>query len=241
MRIAAGLPAAYDLTVIDRDAPPPPIRAILFDFANTLFRPIDTASWLRATLTAAGAAPDDASIAAYVRDLELAWEDPAVVAAQAGRDASAAAHRTAGLTWLRAVPALRGDAERLFEAVSAPETYQPYDDTVPVLTELAARGVPVGVVSDIAWDIRRHFAHAGISDLISGYTLSYQHGTEKPDPKLFQLACEQLEVDPRATLMVGDNPTRDGGAVRAGLRAYVLPAEGQQRIRGLDAVLRLLG
>ncbi|MER7200474.1 hypothetical protein [Streptomyces sp. CB01635] len=41
--------------------------------------------------------------------------------------------------------------------------------------------------------------------------------------------------------MVGDHPAKDGGAVAAGLRAYVLPsgaAPGARR--GLDAVLRLV-
>ncbi|MGX1669244.1 HAD hydrolase-like protein [Streptomyces sp. NPDC055400] len=58
---------------------------------------------------------------------------------------------------------------------------------------------------------------------------------------LFQLACDELGVSPAEALMVGDHPAKDGGAVAAGLRAYVLPsgaAPGARR--GLDAVLRLV-
>ncbi|MFI5476898.1 hypothetical protein ACIA6D_42915 [Streptomyces cacaoi] len=34
-----------------------------------------------------------------------------------------------------------------------------------------------------------------------------------------------LGADARATLMVGDNPVRDGGAAACGLRTYILPAD----------------
>ncbi|MFI1357446.1 HAD family hydrolase [Streptomyces sp. NPDC020898] len=35
---------------------------------------------------------------------------------------------------------------------------------------------------------------------------------EEPDPQRFLKACADLGVGPRATLMVGDNPVRDGAA-----------------------------
>ncbi|MEU5238062.1 HAD-IA family hydrolase [Streptomyces lydicus] len=71
---------------------------------------------------------------------------------------------------------------------------------------------------------------------------SYEHDTEKPDPLLFHHACRELAVAPAETLMVGDHPTKDGGAAGAGLRAYVLPAAAAPGAhRGLDAVLRLAG
>jgi len=40
--------------------------------------------------------------------------------------------------------------------------------------------------------------------------------------------------------MVGDNPLTDGGAVEAGLTAYILPPELDSEARGLEAVLRLV-
>ncbi|MGW7577016.1 HAD family hydrolase [Streptomyces sp. NPDC054765] len=74
----------------------------------------------------------------------------------------------------------------------------------------------------------------------SAWVHSYEHHTEKPDPLLFRPACHELGPDPTETLMVGDNPAKDGGAVGAGLRAYVLPAgSAPGSLRGLDAVLRL--
>ncbi|MFD9813485.1 hypothetical protein [Streptomyces sp. NPDC059080] len=46
---------------------------------------------------------------------------------------------------------------------------------------------------------------------------------------------------PAQTLMVGDQPAKDGGGALAGLRSCVLPSGAAPGgIRGLDAVLRLL-
>jgi FMN phosphatase YigB (HAD superfamily) len=58
---------------------------------------------------------------------------------------------------------------------------------------------------------------------------------------MFLTACTDLGADPRRTLMVGDNPARDGGAVACNLRVLLLPAEPKVGERGLDAVLRLIG
>ena len=62
----------------------------------------------------------------------------------------------------------------------------------------------------------------------------------KPAPRLFEAACQGLAVTPAETLMVGDNPLTDGGAVEAGLTAYILPPELDSEARGLEAVLRLV-
>jgi FMN phosphatase YigB (HAD superfamily) len=95
-------------------------------------------------------------------------------------------------------------------------------------------------VSDFAWDLRIHVAHRGLTDLIDGCVISYEIGREKPDLHLFLKACADLGADPRATLMVGDNPVRDGGAIACGLRAYIFPAEQRTGDRGLAEVLRLV-
>ncbi|MFJ8717959.1 HAD hydrolase-like protein [Streptomyces violaceus] len=62
----------------------------------------------------------------------------------------------------------------------------------------------------------------------------------QPDPQLFLKACADLGADPRTTLMVGDNPVRDGDAAACGLRTYILPAEHRTGERGLADVLRLV-
>lgn len=225
----------------DPDVEPQPITAVLFDFSNTLFHAMDTFDWLRAAADAQGRTLDDAAVGRLVAELEAAWSLPDVVAAQEGRDLSPEAHRIAGLTWLRAVEDLAELAEPLYDRLTAPESWVPYDDTAAVLKQLRQRGVPVGVVSDIAWDVRATFTHHGLDGLVDTFVLSYEHGVGKPDPELFRAACEGIGADPRRTLMVGDNPASDGGASAIGIRSFILPVDGAlARLRGLDTVLRMV-
>lgn len=225
----------------DPDAEPGPITAVLFDFSNTLFHAVDTSQWLRAAAHDHGRSLDEETVTRLVAELEKAWSLPDVVAAQEGRDLSAEAHRVAGLTWIRAVEDLAPLAESLYDRLTAPQFWVPYDDTEPVLAELNRRDVPVGVVSDIAWDIRPTFAHHGLDGLVGTYALSYEHGVGKPDPGLYRHACAGLGADPARTLMVGDSPASDGGASALGIRSFIVPVEGAlARRRGLDTVLRMV-
>ncbi|WP_345012559.1 HAD-IA family hydrolase [Streptomyces shaanxiensis] len=152
-------------------------------------------------------------------------------------------------TWLRRVGAAcgrlavldePGAEEAAYRELTAPDAWVPYPDTEPVLRALCERGLRVGIVSDFAWDLRTHLAHHGLDALIDTCVISYEQGHEKPDPQLFLKACADLGADPRATLMVGDNPIRDGGAAACGLRTYILPSEHRTGERGLTDVLRLV-
>ncbi|MCD2193786.1 HAD family hydrolase [Actinomycetospora endophytica] len=238
MRALFDLTTAYEPSDDERRAPVPAVGAVLFDFSNTLFRMIDVRTWLTRVAAATGQGFDVDTVLAEVA---TAAARPDVVAAQQGRDLSDAAHREAMRAWFSHVPALAGVEDAAVDVLRAPDSWMPYPDTAEVLTELAARGVPVGVVSDIGWDIRVHAQHAGVADLVGSWTLSCELGVEKPDPAMFRAACASLDVDPRATLMVGDNPARDGGAVLLGCRSFLLPAEHRLGERGLRAVLDLVG
>jgi HAD superfamily hydrolase (TIGR01509 family) len=235
------LPAAVETPEHELDAPVPPIEAVLFDYANTLFRMVPTDVFLGRVWAAAGREAADLNVAAVVRAVQTAWSLPQVQAAQHGRDTDTALHREATWAWFREVPQLAEVFDVLYPAILAEENWYPYDDTAPVLRALADRGVPIGVVSDIVWDLRRDLNRIGLGDAVGAYSLSFELGCEKPDPRMFLKACADLGVDPRRTLMVGDSPARDGGATACGLRALILPAEPRTGERGLASVLRLLG
>ncbi|MGW8375016.1 HAD-IA family hydrolase [Streptomyces sp. ODS28] len=216
---------------------PVPVRAVLFDFSGTLFQIRSYADRIRAAL---GRPVSETAMDALLDGLTVGLSLPEVVEAQRGRDVSAAAHRRAFTTWYASVPELASVAEALYAQLRAPEHWLPYADADAVLSALRDRGIPLGVVSDVGWDLRDTFAHHRLDHFFSAWVHSYEHGTEKPDPALFRHACLKLGVEPHETLMVGDHPAKDGGAAGAGLRAYVLPAgAGPGAHRGLDAVLRL--
>ncbi|MDL5206431.1 HAD-IA family hydrolase [Streptomyces sp. ALI-76-A] len=236
-------PSAYRPSDAEMAAPVPPVQAVLFDFSNTIFQMIDLETWLRRVGSAVGrlAVLDEPGAVAGISDqLRAAFRLPSVVALKEGRDLSSAQHRRAMWGWWGQVDFLRGAEEMAYRELTAPDAWVPYPDTEPVLRALRRRGMRVGIVSDFAWDLRTHLAHHGLDALIDTCVISYEQGREKPDPHLFLKACADLGADPRATLMVGDNPVRDGGAAACGLRTYILPAEHRTGERGLTDVQRLV-
>lgn len=229
------------------------IKGVLFDFSGTLFRVESTESWLRAVLTDASLTLPEAELLRVAEELERAGALPggaAPVEAPTGeladlwamRDRSAEEHRAAytGLSRRVTLPsAALHDA--LYDRHMAPSAWRPYADAAEVLTALRRRGVAVGVVSNIGWDLRPVFGAHGLDAFVDAYVLSYEHGVQKPDPRLFALACTALGVDARDTLMVGDDRRADGGAAALGCGVHFvdhLPVA--ERPDGLRRVLDLL-
>jgi len=235
------LPTAIPTSPADLAGPVPPVEAVLFDFANTLFRMPPTEEYLGRIWAKVGRDPETLDAAAVAEQVHAAGRLAHVAAAQHLRDTSAEKHRAATELWFAEVPAFAGIESVAYDAVLDLESWYPYDDTKTVLRTLSERGVPVGIVSDIPFDLRENFAAHGLAEYVGAYSLSYELGVEKPDPRMFLKPCADLGADPRRTLMVGDNPARDGGAVACNLRVLLLPAEPKTGERGLDAVLRLVG
>ncbi|MFG2352656.1 HAD family hydrolase [Streptomyces sp. NPDC048521] len=229
------------------------MTAVLFDFSGTLFRVESTESWLRGVLDETGVALPEAELTAAARALEAAGAlpggaDPVELPADlagvwAVRDESAELHRAAYTGLSRRVPLPDpGLHDALYERHMSPAAWSPYPDAAEVLSTLRERGIAVGVVSNIGWDLRRVFRAHGLDSYVDAYVLSYEHGVQKPDPRLFSVACEALGVDPRQTLMVGDSRAADGGAAALGCRVHFvdhLPVA--QRPDALLPVLDLVG
>jgi len=230
------------------------IKGVLFDFSGTLFRVESTESWLRAVLGDADVALPEDELMEAARALES-------VGALAGgafptqpvpeelaevwrrRDRSAELHRAAYTGVSRQVPLPDPRLhDALYDRHMIPVAWQPYPDTAEVLDTLRKRGIAVAVVSNIGWDLRPVFRVHGIDPYVGAYVLSYEHGIQKPDPRLFATACEALGVAPEDTLMVGDDRRADGGAAALGCRVHFvdhLPVT--HRPEGLRPVLDLVG
>ncbi|MGW5371134.1 HAD family hydrolase [Streptomyces sp. NPDC004009] len=229
------------------------MAAVLFDFSGTLFRVESTGSWLRAVLEEAGLALPGPELADAAAALEAAGAlpggaDPVEVPEElaglwAVRDKSAEQHRAAYTGLSRRVALPRPELhDALYERHMSPAAWSPYQDAADVLRTLRERGIGVGVVSNIGWDLRPVFREHGLDACVDAYVLSYEHGVQKPDPRLFSAACAELGADPREVLMVGDNRTADGGAAALGCRVHFvdhLPVA--QRPDALLPVLDLVG
>jgi putative hydrolase of the HAD superfamily len=218
-----------------------PTSAVLFDFSETLFAPAPEDEWIRAAATRADWVISDSDATRVANELASAFARPELAGLQLGRDLSPQSHRAALTAVFSAVESVAaGFADALYEELLEPEFWRPYPDTVTVLGRLRADGKRIGVVSNIPWDIRPRFSDSGFADLIDTFALSYEHGVEKPDPRLFDIALAELDVPPENALYVGDDPAADGGAIAVGLKVVLLPPVPAGQPRGLDFVLRLL-
>jgi putative hydrolase of the HAD superfamily len=116
----------------------------------------------------------------------------------------------------------------------------PYLDTESVLAELGRRNVTAVVVSDVPFDLRPIFAHYGLEHYVHTFVLSGEHGSIKPERRLFQIALDAVGLQPRDVLMVGDNQVNDGVAIDAGITTLLLPQVPSGSPRGLSTMLDLV-
>jgi HAD superfamily hydrolase (TIGR01493 family) len=210
----------------------------LFDFSGTLFHIEPAAvSLLRAI------GPDAVALAAEVmryggingagRPNELPAELDDV---WAQRDLSTDAHRAAYSSLSMRAGLDRAQADRLYDHGVSASAWHPYPDTIRVLRTLRANRVPVAVVSNIGWDPRPVLARYGVDVDIDLLVLSYERGIEKPDPRIFELACAELGVRPADAVMIGDNPDNDGGSRAIG--TPFVEVRDEPATRGADELTR---
>lgn len=229
--------------------PVPPISAVLFDFARTLFHLTDPAKIIRDIAIQRG----HSRIAADAEELALllgkAHLHPEVLALWELADLSEAAHLAYRTGWIARIAELSPILEPLATAMADPAHWSAYADTAEVLAGVAERGVPIAVVSNIGWDIRAAFARDGLDRYVNVWTLSYEVGAIKPSPDIFKHALGKLGIPGRNALMVGDTPGADGSATAVGCRVLLLSGAEEATtswlapsddVRGLEAVLHLL-
>lgn len=219
--------------------------AVIFDFSGTLFR---AEGVIRSALVAQrarhrGAEVDDVAAERLCQSILREVGSARGREILRGCDRSAEAHRAAWTELASSVvkgPA--GFAEAFHDCLNDPAGWDPFAQSRPALEALAAAGLRVGVLSNIGWDIRLAFARAGLSELVHDFVLSWEHGVVKPEAEIFELACRKLGCAPGRTLMVGDDPTSDGGAAFVGLPTYLLPPPSMDPMRwSLLDVVRLTG
>jgi HAD superfamily hydrolase (TIGR01509 family) len=226
------------------------VDAVLFDFHGTLAQVEDPVAWVLAAAMACGRELDRGKATVLADRLVTAGRaggpvphrvPPHLAEHWADRDLYEHSHRAAYIGLAGTVPTdVEGLADALYERLLGPSGWLPYADTESTLRTLHGAGIKIGVVSNIGFDIRPHFAAWGLDALVDAFALSFEVGRTKPDPAIFLRACGMLGVDPERTLMVGDTPA-DAGAVRAGCAALVLPAAEAGRHNGLGATLALAG
>jgi putative hydrolase of the HAD superfamily len=112
------------------------------------------------------------------------------------------------------------------------------------LEELVATGAAVGVVSNADGSVPERLRSQEILQTGRGPGVevgcvvdSGRVGVAKPDPRIFQIALDTLDVAPEDAWYVGDTPGVDVvGARRAGIRPVLMDPFRLRRHLGVDAV-----
>lgn len=218
-------------------------EAILFDAGDTLIRLRGNGNQLlHRAAHALGAGPLDPVEAARVWQRIVERSGTAEELAK-GRDLSRDRHREVWTALYDAAGCERlapGLSEQVYALTVCADSWEAFPDTLPTLTALRDQGLRVGVVSDTGFDLRPAMDRLGLSPLLDTVVMSFEYGVCKPATRVFLAACDQLQADPERTLMVGDNPLTDSGAVAAGMCVFLLPRPASAGPRGLAHVLSLV-
>jgi putative hydrolase of the HAD superfamily len=101
-----------------------------------------------------------------------------------------------------------------------------YDDTIPFLTGLRARGIRIALVSNCSQHTRQLLNDLGVAPLADAVILSCEVAAVKPSPEIYRRALSDLGVAPADALMVDDQPSYCAGARTAGLKAVQMVRPG---------------
>lgn len=229
------------------------ITAVLFDFAGTLLVPRTPGELLAGAASRAGISLTSseldelaqAYLAAGVPGAPYPRRIPEhLVELYEKRDLTAENHRGAYVGLFETIhhprPGLNGLPEAVYEQILRPEGWVPYADAVDTVEKIAGRGVQVGLISNVGFDIRDILRQHGLGRLTDTCVLSFEVGCVKPDPRIFRLALEGIGATAPASLMVGDHERADGGGRALGMRTLILPMTEPGSVHGLGRALDLL-
>ena len=125
------------------------------------------------------------------------------------------------------------------------ENFELFEDALPVLDELRAARLRIGLVSNGIRDLSEFVAHHRLD--VDAAVGSRAHGRVKPHPTIFQAALELLGTTPQESVMVGDSLEEDVEGARAlGMRAILIDRgnrhpETEERLTDLYGLPAALG
>jgi HAD superfamily hydrolase (TIGR01549 family) len=199
------------------------MQAILFDAGNTLL-------WLDHDFIVSALA--DAGVHARPPELMAAEYDAKRLLDRLVREGAGGDDESRGRIYFAQVFRGIGMDESLFPQVAAALYARHaernlwcgvHEHTAATLAELRRRGYRLGVVSNADGRVDALLAEVGLREHFEVVVDSGAVGVEKPDPRIFRLACEAMGVPPAETAYVGDIYEIDVvGARSAGLAAYLV-------------------
>jgi putative hydrolase of the HAD superfamily len=119
-----------------------------------------------------------------------------------------------------------------------------WDDSLPALRELRARGLRTAVVSNCDHGTRPVVDRLGLTEETDAVVLSFEVGVAKPDAGIYRKALEALGASPEESVFVDDQLVYCEGAEAVGIRPFLIlrddarPLEGVSNANGGPEVIR---
>lgn len=212
------------------------VDAVLLDIDHTL---IDTASAFRAALLIALADLIPAAIATDPEPLLTRWHEDASGHYRRFTRGEVGYHdqrraRVDELLCAARADRLSDDGYDAFSAIydaAFARAWEPFPDATAAVRAMATAGLGLGAVTNAHRAVQEaKLAATGFGGLVPVLVTLETHGVGKPDPRMWQTACEMLDVAPARTLYVGDEPDVDASAASAaGLMGVWLRRAGDER------------
>jgi len=110
--------------------------------------------------------------------------------------------------------------EDLYATFEHPDAWRVFDDVHPILTDLKSKHFRLFVVSN--WDERlpRLLEKLDLAKYFSGFSISYEQGIAKPDPRIFRPIIQSNHLKSDEILHIGDDARIDGEAAKGAHIAF---------------------
>ena len=209
------------------------IRAVFFDVGNTLLYPFPSVGEVcRQILAEVGHVHDLSAIDALMPLVDGYYEDRYRTDDTFWTDEGETSQVWVGMYSLLCRRLGIADeperiARRVYDEFGDPARWRAYADVEPAFRRLKARGVRLGIISN--WDRRLStlLDGLGLGELLETVVSSAEVGLRKPDPRIFELACARLGVDPGEVAHVGDHHYADViGSTAAGMIPVLIDRHG---------------
>ena len=115
------------------------------------------------------------------------------------------------------------DMERAFTETGV----ELYEDSLPVVRELRARGTKTALISNCSHSTRPIVDRLGLDGDFDEILLSFEVGIHKPDAGIYREALRRLgDVAPERSIFVDDQPPYCDGAAVLGIETFLIDRSG---------------
>jgi putative hydrolase of the HAD superfamily len=212
------------------------IRAIAFDVGGTLIQPWPSVGHIYAAV-AARHGLNGVSVETLNRQFAAAWKNLRNFNYTSSEWHSLVNQIFLGLAQVPVSDSLFSD---LYDRFAQADTWRIFDDVLPALEFLKARGLKLGIISN--WDerLRPMMRQLNLDRFFQTIVVSCEVGQCKPSAAIFRQAAQKLDLQPSEILHIGDSPALDvAAASAAGFRSLLLSRDDDPAPGRLKSLLEL--